>query len=595
MQYQDMIVEAFSPTVERTPDKRRLARFQVRVRQSPAGSMPLDQAQMIEYDDKAVTAQMTQLETRSLTREGLVVFGRLLGQLVLPSDPQSGHGVRELFAQSIVMLGPDRGLRLKLQLPGALALLPWEYLYIDQAGGGGGMDGFLALDRRVAIVRHEDLPAPPRTPLAPAQTKMIIALASAAGFPALDLAKERADLTRALQEMPGVTPIFLDDATLDDLQPAITGATVFHFAGHGVFRQQMGEQPGSYTGVGQLAFDDQHVDAPELGILLRGAGVQLAVLGGCETGRRDGVSVWSGTASALLKAQIPAVVANQFKVLDMCALAFSKQFYQALLVGGLSIEQAVSAGRIAAYLADREGRDWGAAVLYMRAADGRLFGGIAEEELRRKAVQEAEELVMTVNITGGVGFIGGDKIIHGDEVHGDKLDARGSQGLINQSSGSVTQVYGDQHNINTGGGDHAEGAIDKRQGSFIQGDQINMPGNFSGAILNIKSTLAHVKQMLGATARVHPNEVAELQQLTNQLVNLLQKAPPQSGREAEILTKRVESLLEAATDVNPDAELVMFNAERLRRSTATLADELPDIQPLCDQIGKLACKMNGIA
>jgi len=403
------------------------------VRQSPAGSMPLEQALTVEYDDKALQAQLGQLETRALKGDDLVAFGRLLGQLLLPSDPQSGHGVRDLFARSIAMLGPDQGLRLKLQLPAALALLPWEYIYVDRAGGGDGKDGFLTLDRRVAIVRHEDLPAPPRSPLAPQQTKMIVALASAPGFTSLNLAKERADLEQALQALPSVTPIYLDDAALDELQAAIVDAGVFHFAGHGVFTQQMGDQPGVYTGVGQLAFDDQRVDATDLGILLRGAGVRLAVLGGCETGRRDGVSVWSGTAPALIKAEIPAVVANQFKVLDTCAIAFSKQFYQALLVGGLSIEQAVSAGRIAAYMVDREGRDWGAPVLYMRAADGRLFGGGAEEEPRRKAVQEAEELLTTVidtgggayidgNVdTGGGAFTGRDSVVHGDVVKGDKV------------------------------------------------------------------------------------------------------------------------------------------------------------------------------
>src|SRR5262245_31058155 len=101
MQYEDMVVEVFVPAIERTADKRRLGRFKVRVRQSPAGSMSLEQALTVEYDDKALQAQLGQLETRALQGDALIAFGRLLGQLLLPSDPQSGHGVRDLFGRSI--------------------------------------------------------------------------------------------------------------------------------------------------------------------------------------------------------------------------------------------------------------------------------------------------------------------------------------------------------------------------------------------------------------------------------------------------------------------------------------------------------------
>jgi len=60
-----------------------------------------------------------------------------------------------------------------------------------------------------------------------------------------------------------------------------------------------------------LALYDQVVNAGQFGINLRGNSVRLAVLGGCETGRRDGVNAWSGIAPALIKQQIPAAIANQ--------------------------------------------------------------------------------------------------------------------------------------------------------------------------------------------------------------------------------------------------------------------------------------------
>ena len=83
----------------------------------------------------------------------------------------------------------------------------------------------------------------------------------------------------------------------------------------------------------------------------RGQQIRLAVLAGCQTGRREGVSVWSGIAPALTKVDIPAVVANQYSINDTSAIAFSRRFYQAL-AGGLPLEDAVSAGRLAVYNQD---------------------------------------------------------------------------------------------------------------------------------------------------------------------------------------------------------------------------------------------------
>jgi hypothetical protein len=397
MQYHDMTIEASDATIERTPDKQRIGKFRVRVLASPAGEMKPEEATAITYDDKQLQLALQQLETRALDRAGLIALGRQLAGWLLPPKPEgAATGVRELFAASLAQIGPDDGLRLRLRLPPQLAALPWEYVYVDQAGGGDGMDGFLALDPRVAIVRHEALAAPDSLPLTTGTLKVVAALASAEGLPPLDLTKEQADLQHAFADQPGIAPTYLTDATLDEIQAAIAGAAIFHFAGHGVFNRQMGDLPGTYTGVGSIALYDQAVNAEQLGINLRGNGVRLAVLGGCETGRRDGVNVWSGIAPALIKQQIPAVIANQFPITDACAIAFSKQLYGAL-VGGLSIERAVAAGRIAAYNAAPDGRDWGVGVLYLRDADGILFGGAGDAQVRQAAAAQAHA-VMNVHV-----------------------------------------------------------------------------------------------------------------------------------------------------------------------------------------------------
>ncbi len=411
MIYRDMVLEAFDAAVERKTDKSRRGHFKVRVMRSPAGEMKIEEAAAVEYDDKVLQKALGELERRSLDRGGLIALGRLLGLLLLPPKREgAATGVRELLDGSLNKTGPDEGLRLRLRLPALLAAIPWEYLYVDRVGGGEGMDGFLALDPRIAVVRHEELAAPANPPLLKGDIKLVAAFASAEGLTPLDLEKERADLEEALKGQAGLTARYLPDATLDELLSAVSGAGVFHFAGHGVFTRQMGDIPGTYTGSGALAFEDQAVDAEQLGINLRGSGVRLAVLAGCETGRRDAVSVWSGIAPALVKAEIPAVVANQYSIRDTCALAFSRQLYRSI-VGGVGVERAVAAGRIAAYNAEPEGRDWGVPVLYLRAEDGRLFEGAADNGVRTKAAGAAEVVAkLRLKELAKGGFVSGAEV-----------------------------------------------------------------------------------------------------------------------------------------------------------------------------------------
>lgn len=392
MQYHDMEIEVTDAKRERTPDKKWVGRFRVRVLRSPAGEMTDKEAVPIKYDLKALRTGLKRLEDRKLDRAGLIELGRTLALLLLPPGREgTPSNVRGFFADSLKLVGQDAGVRLRLRLPPELAAMPWEYMYVDRAGGGDGKDGFLGLYPRVAIVRHEPLAVPAPLPLATGPSKLVVALASDPDLPVLDLEKERAVLEEAFKGQAGIEPVYLEDATLDEILAAIPGATVFHFAGHGMFTQEMTAKPGVHAGKGALALDDEPVEAEDLGLNLQGNGVRLAVLGGCETGRRgaDGASVWGSIAPALVKAEVPAVVANQYKIQDKCAIAFSGHFYRAL-VGGLNIEQAVAVGRKAAYNTDKEGRDWGVPVLYLRAADGRLFEGAPDEAIRKKAREAAE-------------------------------------------------------------------------------------------------------------------------------------------------------------------------------------------------------------
>jgi len=429
MQFKNIDIEVFNAQLVPTADNRRVGSFQVRVKNSPAGEMKIEQAVAIAYDDRQLQVSLQQLEKRALDRAGLVKLGSALAGWMLPPKLAGANtGVLELYKASLDGLPQDMGLRLRLMLPPQIAALPWEYMYIDPAGGGDGIDGFLALNGRVAIVRYEEINAPPLSPATTGTVKVVVALASAPGFAQLNLAQEKTDLQQALNEQSSLNQVsYLDNATVSDVQSHIAGSGVFHFSGHGAFTETLGSTPGTYDGTGSLAFADKTIPAEQVGVLLNGNSVRLAVLGACETGRSGDVNTWSGVAQQLVKQQIPAVVAYQFTILDQCAIAFHQQFYTAALVAGLGIEEAVTAGRKAAYQVVPDGREWGVAVLYLRADDGHLFGGASDPAVRDKAKENIPDI--------------GSAQTWGDFLQSSKDSFKHLQGTVDRPAPFIPDLY----------------------------------------------------------------------------------------------------------------------------------------------------------
>ena len=156
---------------------------------------------------------------------------------------------------------------------------------------------------------------------------------------------------------------------------------MFHFAGHGQFDGPLASVIGGAEGKGNLVMLEirghirrkRLVSAETLAMNLNGRGIRLAVLGACNSGRRDAINAWTGVAPALIKkASIPAVVGMQYTIQDHNTIAFTRRFYRAL-AAGQSIDAAVSDGRIAIASASESDRDWGVPVLYLRTDDGVLF------------------------------------------------------------------------------------------------------------------------------------------------------------------------------------------------------------------------------
>lgn len=393
MQYVEMAIEAYRVPSEPAAPAGTIS-FKVRVLSSPAGELSNADAVLGSFVEQDLRGDVEKIRARELQPGGvdLVAFGRQLAGWLLPAS-----AVRDLYARSLELAGQDGGLRLRLRLSPKLAWIPWEYLYVDPPGGGGQRDGFLALNQRVAIVRHEALPLslPRVQPPPDATLKVAAAMALAADRDQLDLGGEQKSL-EAIFGTKGVDYRFVDGATIQDILDNLQDdAHVFHFSGHGAFQRDAASRS-TYVGTGMQEMEDGSlVGADQLSLNVRSPALRLALIGACDSGSRGDIwaeNPWGGTATMLAKIGVPAVIGNQFTIRDDCAIAFSKAFYTALF-GGLPIEQAVVIGRVAIFNVDKDGRDWGVPVLYMRAPDGQLFNGVADRAAREKARKEAESYI----------------------------------------------------------------------------------------------------------------------------------------------------------------------------------------------------------
>ena len=307
--------------------------------------------------------------------EDRIAFGQALADRLLPDGD-----IRTQVTEAIRRAGTGTGVRLRLVTrEPRLAALPWEYTYLSLLNREDLAD-FMVLNPTVSLVRHEQLPLPLSDLHAaePAELRLLAVTANAPGYPQLDLKREREALETALARLPADLPRLtyqpvLENPTAAKLQVALTGrADLFHFAGHGGVHGTTGylALPPADGAPGELSAD-------RLGRLLQAAGVRLAVLGACDSGRR-GRSQWTGVVPGLVAvAAIPAVVAMQYPVRNSAAVMFASAFYTAV-AAGLSVDEAVWSGRLALQDPDDLSASWGIPVLYLRSSDGVLFPRLAE-------------------------------------------------------------------------------------------------------------------------------------------------------------------------------------------------------------------------
>ncbi|MCC6318445.1 MAG: CHAT domain-containing protein [Gemmatimonadaceae bacterium] len=370
MQYRNFDIEACDYV--RDGD---VERFTVRVLRSPVGMMPSDEAEAVSIDP-SIHASLQGLEGRQLAMRDVARLGAALSALLLPPR------VRDLLDKSLIELdGPAEGLRLRLRFEApALERFPWEYMYLGDPtdGDDAPVTRFIALDRRLSIVRCQQLPdehvaSEPVKVDALTLCALFASPTNDATWPPLALEKEQQVIEAALDPTSNIAPQWFLAADSEALDRALAADPhLLHFAGHGDFDDDADPPRGALILLGPDGRGSP-LAADLFAARMRGRPTRLIVLGACFGGKRAMHATWSGVASSLLGVDVPAIVAMQYDLMDDSAIAFARKVYTAI-AAGLPLDAAVVDGRLEIVnRCGREERDFGVPAIYLGAHDGPLF------------------------------------------------------------------------------------------------------------------------------------------------------------------------------------------------------------------------------
>jgi hypothetical protein len=250
-------------------------------------------------------------------------LGRDLFEALLPGD------VRRLYDTA---RGLQKGRALDVVFTSMLdwvADKPWE-LAFDPSRREFVATSSVNLVRNAFTAVPADAPGRGRGRL-----RILAVVAQPRGTVPLDTKTETTDLRKAFRPLAAAGRAeveVLTRATASRLQRRLAkgGVDVVHFVGHGDFDERERE--------GSLLLEDEQgrprrLGSEALGQVLCGRGLRLVFLNACETGRGGRVEWNRGVAPALVAAGLPAVVANQYPVLDSAATAFARELYAQLAVG----------------------------------------------------------------------------------------------------------------------------------------------------------------------------------------------------------------------------------------------------------------------
>jgi len=286
----------------------------------------------------------------------MITFGGQLFQTLLQGD------VRRLYDEARTR---QRRRRLDFVLTSMIPWIsekPWEFAFDN------GRASFLATEE-IHFVRNV-LTNVPADPIVRTQgpLRILVVAAQPVGFGRLSIEQEVDVIRRGFTPLIDAQLVTVDvfarvrpDQIHDLLK--MGNYQVVHFIGHGVFNEQRRE--------GCLVFENERGGEMMLGErevreIFCKRGLSLVFLNACESGRGGRADFNKGVAQSLVAHGLPALVANQYSVLDSSATSFAQYFY-ASLAQGLSIGEAAREARISVnYSLHGELIDWAVPVLYAR-------------------------------------------------------------------------------------------------------------------------------------------------------------------------------------------------------------------------------------
>jgi len=304
------------------------------------------------------------------TAEKLQDFGACLFDTLLCGD------VRRLYDQA---RGRHAARRIEIVFTSMIpwvADLPWEFAFDRNC------KTFLATSD-VRFVRNV-LTAVPPDDIEPREGPLRILVVSAqpSGTAELSVDEERQVIQRSFQPLIDAGAVQVDvlpRATPGDMHGWVQSERydALHFIGHGQFDNE--------TQCGYLIFEDAQrrpvpVDTSCVRDILRGRGIKLVFLNACETGRGGRADYNQGVAPGLVADGVPAVVANQYSVLDRSATTFAQHFYWCL-AQGLSLGEAARESLIALNYSVGEAIDWAVPVLFARNPDAVLCRDVIRRDV----------------------------------------------------------------------------------------------------------------------------------------------------------------------------------------------------------------------
>jgi hypothetical protein len=304
-------------------------------------------------------------ETDSPGQTFLEDFGHSLFQTLFPTEVRNLYNVARFL---------HRKRRLKITFTSMIpwvADIPWEFAY-DRSANSFLSCGDVRFVRNVLTPTPTNQIDPKQGPL-----RILVVSAQPSGLGRLSIEEESRGIHESFR--PLIDAGLVEVEVLASATPGLLHERlryqmdgdefdVLHFIGHGEFDEA--------ARTGYLIFQDEagrphRLSATAFLNIVQARNIRIVFLNACETGRGAKADYNRGVAMALVQDGIPAVVANQYSVIDRSASLFSLHFYSCL-ARGLNLGDAMREARIAMHYCGVERIDWGVPVLFATNPDSRV-------------------------------------------------------------------------------------------------------------------------------------------------------------------------------------------------------------------------------